>query len=275
MKKFSWIAQHTERLSSFLRHQLPEYKKNTVLDAIRYHGCRINGKLERFESYRIQPGDRITLTLEDRSHLNLLWEDDHCCIFDKPAHLSTEHLAKQTQLRIVHRLDRDTTGCILLAKNNEAEEALTALFRKRKIQKQYLALVFGHPKTSSGTLVSYVAPQSYRCGAVIMRNTQAHHGKLAITKWSVLSSYKRYTLMLCEPITGRTHQIRLHMQTLGCPIVGDIDYGNKTHQPSNIFRPQLHAYTLSFVSPFSQQPISICAASSGDPRQSAAHLLTN
>ncbi|MEF9497254.1 RluA family pseudouridine synthase [Chlamydia sp. 04-14] len=272
MKEFSWVADHVERLSSFLRSRLPDYKKHIILDSVRYHGCRVNGHLERFESYKVQPGDCITLTLQIRSEPKILWEDLHCCIYDKPSHISTEDLAKTTGLNIVHRLDRDTTGCILFAKNADAANALTELFKKRKIHKQYTALVFGHPKKSSGTLISHTAPRSRRCGAVIFGNTNKDRGKLTITNWSVLCTYKHYTLMRCEPITGRTHQIRLHMQTLGHPVVGDVDYGRK-EQPKNVFRPLLHAHALTFTSPFSQEKVDITASSSGDPREVVPHLL--
>ncbi|BAE81389.1 ribosomal large subunit pseudouridine synthase C [Chlamydia felis Fe/C-56] len=272
MKEFSWVANRVERLSSFLRSKLPDYTKQIIFDSIRYHGCRVNGRLERFESYKVQPGDCIALTLQIRSEPKILWEDQHCCIYDKPTHTTTEDLAKTTGLHIVHRLDRDTTGCILFAKNTNSAHALSELFKKRKIHKQYTALVFGHPKKSSGTLISYTAPKSRRCGAVIFGNTDKHSGKLTITHWSVLHSYKHYTLMLCQPFTGRTHQIRLHMHMLGNPIVGDLDYGRK-EQPKNIFRPLLHAHSLTFTSPLSQEKVDVVASSSGDPRKVAPHLL--
>ncbi|WP_041460221.1 RluA family pseudouridine synthase [Chlamydia psittaci] len=274
MKEFSWVAHHEERLSSFLRSRLPDHKKHIILDSIRYHGCRVNGRLERFESYRVQPGDCITLTVQTRLEPQILWEDEHCCIYNKPSHTSTEDLAKITGLNIVHRLDRDTTGCILFAKHASAAHALSELFKKRKIHKQYTALVFGHPKKSSGTLISYTAPKSRRCGAVIFGNTKKNHGKLTITQWSILCAYKQYTLMRCEPITGRTHQIRLHMHTLGHPIVGDVDYGRK-EQPKHVFRPLLHAHALTFTSPFSKEKVEVTASSFGDPREEASHLLIN
>ncbi|WP_276816201.1 RluA family pseudouridine synthase [Chlamydia gallinacea] len=272
MKKFTWIAHHAERLSSFLRTQLPEYDKCTVVSSIHYHGCRINGRVERFESYKVQPGDCVSLVIQVPEEPQILWDHPQCCVYDKPAYLSTEKLANKLQLHIVHRLDRDTTGCILFAKCSEAISPLMQLFKKRKITKHYTALVFGHPKKSSGTIISYTAPKSRRCGAVLFGNTDSSRGKLTITRWSILCTYKKYSLIHCEPVTGRTHQIRLHMQTLGHPIVGDIDYGSH-NQPKNIFRPLLHAHSLSFPSPFSNENIHIIASSSRDPRKEAAHLL--
>ncbi|EPP38274.1 RluA family pseudouridine synthase [Chlamydia avium] len=272
MKKFMWVVDRVERLSSFLRVQLPEYDKQSVINSIRYHGCRVNSRIERFESYKVHPGDHINLVIRTPQKPQILWDHPQWCAYDKPAYLSTEELAAKLKLSIVHRLDRDTTGCILFAKHEDSVFPLTQLFKKRKIIKQYIALVFGHPNKSSGTITSYTAPKARRCGAVIFGNTHASQGKLTITQWSILCTYKKYSLIQCSPITGRTHQIRLHMRTLGHPIVGDIDYGSH-NQPPNIFRPLLHAHSIKFPSPFSNENIHLIASSSGDPRKEAAHLL--
>ncbi|EPP35682.1 RNA pseudouridylate synthase family protein [Chlamydia ibidis] len=271
MQEFTWIADCEMRLSSFLRSHLPDLSKQAIAASIRYHGCRVNGSIERFESYKVNRGDHITLSLHTGSKPKILYESSQFCIYDKPSHLSTEDLAKMVRLHIVHRLDRDTTGCILFAKTMQSADLLMHLFKKRKIHKQYTALVFGHPKKSSGIITSYTAPKSRRCGAVLFGNTTRELGKIAITKWSVLDTYRGYTLMKCLPITGRTHQIRLHMQTLGCPIVGDIDYGPK-QQPKNIFRPLLHSHLIKFACPFSEAPIKVSASLSGDPRTIAPFL---
>lgn len=272
MKKFTWVVHRVERLSSFLRTQLPEYDKCTVVGSIRYHGCCVNGRVERFESYKVQPGDRVSLVIQIPKEPQILWDHSHYCVYDKPAYLATEKLADKFKLHIVHRLDRDTTGCILFAKHSEAVASLTQLFKQRKISKHYTALVFGHPKKSSGIITSYTASKARRCGAVIFGNTNPSRGKLTITRWSVLCTYRKYSLLHCEPVTGRTHQIRLHMQTLGHPIVGDIDYGSH-NQPENVFRPLLHAHSLSFPCPFSDEHIHLTSSSSQDPREEAAHLL--
>ncbi|WP_201456827.1 RluA family pseudouridine synthase [Chlamydia sp. 17-3921] len=273
MCEFTWYAETNARLSSFLRSRLPNYSKQTVLNSIRYQHCRINGKIERFESYKVQSGDCITFSIiQDQQPPTLLWEEDLCCIYDKPPYLTTEETTLTLGWKMVHRLDRDTTGCLLFAKTHSAAQQLMEMFKKHKIRKQYLALVFGCPKKESGTITTFTAPRHKRCGAILFGITSQSEGKLTITKWSILQRYKHYTLILCEPITGRTHQIRLHMQHLGFPIVGDIDYGSK-QQPAKIFRPLLHAHSLEFVSPFSKQTVHATASSTGDPRICAAHLL--
>lgn len=273
MHTFSWIAENPERLSSFLCARLPNHSKNTVLRSIRYQHCRINGSIERFESYKVQPGDRVAISIvHNQQQPSLLWEDAHSCIYDKPPYLTTEEIAKTLGRNLVHRLDRDTTGCLLFAKTQDAMQKLSDLFKQRNIHKQYITLVFGHPKQRSGTLTTFTAPKYRRCGAVLFGTTTPSQGKLTITKWTVLQRYKHYSLLLCEPITGRTHQIRLHMKHLGHPIVGDIDYGSK-QQPKGVFRPLLHAHSLKFVSPFSGETICVTASSKKNPKVLAAHLL--
>ncbi|ACZ33380.1 RNA pseudouridine synthase family protein [Chlamydia pneumoniae LPCoLN] len=274
MENFSWLATQVSRLSSFLRSQLPNHSKQEILASIRQHRCRVNGFIERFESYKVQPGDRVSLSLipSTKQQPSILWEDDYSIIYEKPPHLTTEQMAHMTRFFTVHRLDKGTSGCLLMGKSKQAATELMKLFKQRKIHKQYMALVFGHPKKKFGTVKSYTAPVYRRCGAVIFGAASPSQGKLTITEWSVLDSYKRYSLMLCKPITGRTHQIRLQMGLLGHPIVGDVDYGPK-EQPPQIFRPLLHAHSLEFISPFTNLPLKICASSTEDPRECARHLL--
>lgn len=260
MKTFTWISDQSGRLASIIRKHLPQYDKKKIINAICYHRCRVNGRIERFESYKIQPKDKIEIVFQEYYQPSLILNTPNYSVYEKPSCLSTEHLVQQTQLHVVHRLDRDTSGCILLAHTKHAQTLFFDLFKQRKIQKQYLAVVHGHPKQSQGTLTTYTAIKYRRCGAVLVGNTTQHKGKITITQWSVLKTIKNYSLILCSPITGRTHQIRLHMQTLGHPIVGDIDYGLK-HQPKQIFRPLLHAYSLQFLCPFTHQQMHVTSSS--------------
>ena len=148
---------------------------------------------------------------------------------------------------IVHRLDRDTSGVMLLAKTQKAFEYLKALFQEHKIQKTYLALVYGAPKNSRGIIDSPVA----RIGA---KTTTRIHGTRDLVERSATTNYKTvkrfagFTLLECMPLTGRTHQIRAHLKSLECPIVGDKLYSqNKPTLGLNC--PFLHARRLEFVSP--------------------------
>ncbi|MEK9157883.1 MAG: RluA family pseudouridine synthase [Patescibacteria group bacterium] len=147
---------------------------------------------------------------------------------------------------IVHRLDKDTSGLLVVAKNDETFYYLKSLFQTRKIQKHYYALVYGRPKEGHGIID---APM----GRIGLKRTIKLDGKKlldskpAITEYSIAKGYTKYSLIDVSPKTGRTHQIRVHLQSIGCPIVGDPVYGPKGWQkPEGLMRLFLHAYRLEF-----------------------------
>jgi 23S rRNA pseudouridine1911/1915/1917 synthase len=148
---------------------------------------------------------------------------------------------------IVHRLDRDTSGIIVLAKNQPSFEYLKQLFKEHTIRKTYLALVYGTPKTPSGTIDAPV-------GRVGAKTTTHIHGtrdlveRSAITDYRTSHRYTDYTLLECMPRTGRTHQIRAHLKSIGAPIVGDPLYS--AGKPTlGLDRPFLHAWKLELTLP--------------------------
>ncbi|SRR3990167_11431338 len=154
---------------------------------------------------------------------------------------------------VVHRLDKDTSGLILVAKDNEAFFYLKKLFQDRKIKKHYLALVNGRPKDSKGTISAPLG----RIG--LKRTTKIIGDKLidkkeAVTEYEVLKNYSllanHYSLLEVVPRTGRTHQIRVHLNSIGTPVSGDNIYGfKKIKSPRGLTRLFLHAYKLEFVAP--------------------------
>ncbi|OGM97675.1 MAG: hypothetical protein A2735_03685 [Candidatus Yanofskybacteria bacterium RIFCSPHIGHO2_01_FULL_41_21] len=148
---------------------------------------------------------------------------------------------------IVHRLDKDTSGLLVVAKNNETFYYLKSLFQTRKIQKHYYALVYGRPKEGHGIID---APMG-RIGlkrTIKLDGSKLIDGKSAITEYEIAKSFDKFTLLDVAPKTGRTHQIRVHLQSIGCPIVGDPIYGPKGWQkPAGLTRLFLHAYKLEFT----------------------------
>jgi 23S rRNA pseudouridine1911/1915/1917 synthase len=142
---------------------------------------------------------------------------------------------------IVHRLDKDTSGLILLAKNERMHRHLGAQFRDRKVHKTYLALVDGHPPTPSGRIEAPIGrnPKDRKQMAVVL----AGEGRPAVSEYHTLETFRQHTYLEVHPITGRTHQIRLHLRFVGCPVSGDRMYG---HQKSSIplARHFLHAASL-------------------------------
>lgn len=150
---------------------------------------------------------------------------------------------------VVHRLDKDTSGLLITAKNNESFFYLKNLFQERKIKKHYLALVNGRPKESKGTI-------SDPLGRIGLKRTTRIIGKKlidqkdAVTEYQTVKNFTNHTLLEVSPRTGRTHQIRVHLNSIGTPVAGDNVYGFKKSTPSGDFeRLFLHAYKLEFVTP--------------------------
>jgi len=150
---------------------------------------------------------------------------------------------------IVHRLDKETSGLVMIAKNQEVYNYFKQQFQERKIQKQYLALVHGSPNNSRATITAPL-------GKIGTKQTTQIKGKKelierdAITEYAVIQKFKDYSLLEVSPKTGRTHQIRVHLKSIGHPIVGDQIYGSKKlPTPVGLKRLFLHARRLSFVTP--------------------------
>ncbi len=149
---------------------------------------------------------------------------------------------------IVHRLDKDTSGLIVIAKTQDSFDFLKKLFQTRNIQKHYYALVYGKPKNNSGII-------DLPLGRIGMKRTTRIEGKKlidskeSVTGYRVIRTYDKYTLLDVSPKTGRTHQIRVHLQSIGCPIAGDPVYTPKGWQkPPGLTRLFLHAYKIQLTS---------------------------
>lgn len=184
-----------------------------------------------------------------------LFENDDFFVINKPSGIAVQGGSKTSKHldgylkalyptnspKIVHRLDKSTSGLILFAKNLETAQNLTKLFEERKIIKTYLAVCEGAPKKDVGTITTYIAKQACPGGERMM--CVAKDGAEAITNYKVMHKTSTHSLIQYSPKTGRTHQLRVHSQYLGCPIVGDIKYGacekgQKLH---------LHAHKIHFM----------------------------
>jgi 23S rRNA pseudouridine1911/1915/1917 synthase len=152
---------------------------------------------------------------------------------------------------VVHRLDRDTSGLILLAKNDLTHRWLQEQFRRRQVSKVYLALVDGRPPTPTGRIEAPIGRDASQRKQMAVVAPQK--GRDAVSEYRTLESFARHTLLEVHPITGRTHQIRLHLAFLGCPVAGDTVYG--LHKPTlPLKRHFLHAARLSICLPGESQP---------------------
>ncbi len=213
---------------------------------IDHNHCRVNGRLERFGSSALQAGDEIQLALEEEwGEPKILFEDPYLKVLDKPAGLILEG---------IHRLDRDTSGILLMAKGDPSP--FQKLFAERKMGKTYLALVHGVPK-QQGRVENRLGPCGFFEGQTIWGEDPG--GKVAKTSWRVLRSGKEWAFLEARPETGRTHQIRVHLAALGHPIVGDGQYGREISSSLETRRHLLHASRLRFIHPMTRKEIDLHA----------------
>lgn len=151
---------------------------------------------------------------------------------------------------LVHRLDKDTSGLLVIAKNQNSFHYLKGLFQDKKIKKFYLALVCGRPKESKGIIDAPMGRIGMKRTTQMRGNKKLKDRKEAVTKYATLKNFHDFTLLEVSPHTGRTHQIRVHLKSIGVPIAGDPLYGHKKmNGPKESERLFLHAYKLQFISP--------------------------
>jgi 23S rRNA pseudouridine1911/1915/1917 synthase len=175
---------------------------------------------------------------------------------------------------IVHRLDKNTSGLMVAAKNQMSNEGMLKVFKERKIKKTYLALIVGHLIPTNGTIDSPIGRDSSnrKKMAVVING-----GKEAVTKYRVIEYIDEYSLLEVQPLTGRTHQIRVHMAAIGHPIVGDVDYGYKKvnfkmNKLCGLKRQFLHAKQLEFDHPITGQHLNLEADLSPDLKETLDKL---
>lgn len=178
----------------------------------------------------------------------IIYEDDDLLVIDKPAGIDVDNIPRR-----IHRLDKDTSGILLVAKNDKALEFFQRQFKERKVEKRYLALVIGNLKNKEGTIETLLgrSPKDRRKQKVYLPYDPAARGKRkAITEYKILQRFKNFTLAEVRPLTGRKHQIRTHFSYLGHPIAGDKLYGFKNQPcPNGLKRQFLHANYLRIKLP--------------------------
>ena len=283
-----FIVDHGQtaiRIDLYLQMHLQGVSRNKIQAAAKVGCVRVNDK-ETKSSYKIKPGDVITVLLPEPPHefellpekidLDIVYEDEEVLVVDKPAGLVVHpgvgnwtgtlvnallYYLKDTPY-LVHRIDKDTSGLLLVAKNEEAQVGLAKQFFDHTIERKYNALVWGDFDEDDGTITGNLArsPRDRRMMAVC----DDEHGKHAVTHWHVIERFGYVTLVECVLETGRTHQIRAHMRHIGHPLFSDATYGGDAilkgttfsrykQFVSNCFevlpRQALHARILGFKHP--------------------------
>lgn len=276
MKK--WRVGKTEegiKLLDFIQKQLKkdDYPNREIKRQIEAHRCQVNNVVEHFASRRLSVGDWVqfdTRALGQKLELpvfqawRILFEDDALLIYNKPPGVSSDSNGILALLKphgsyiLVHRLDKDTSGVMILAKSSAVEEQLVEAFRKREVHKEYLALVDGCPKEIEGKISNFLGKvASFHGQTMYGRLSEAKGGVEAKTTWHLKKASKTAALLLCLPETGRTHQIRVHLSGMGNPILGDHQYSK--HFRSIVVPPRmlLHAAKVVFKHPVTGKELSI------------------
>lgn len=280
-------AQRGQRLDRFLRRQLPQQSRAFLQKLIEQGSVLVNGRVSK-ASYRVRSGDSVSVEippprpLEARPEpipLDVLYEDDDLIVVNKPAGMvvhpaagNIEHTLVNALLHhcggslagiggaqrpgIVHRLDKGTSGCIVVAKTDFAHQALVAQFRSRGVKKIYRALCWGKFQRLSGKIETTIGRSAHDRKKMSAR---APRGRAALTEYRVLKQLREFALVELALHTGRTHQIRVHMAHIGHAVVGDPVYGRVRRSEISVARPMLHAYKLGFVHPRTQKFVEFVA----------------
>jgi len=202
--------------------------------------------------------------------LDLLHIDDHLLVVDKPAGLLVvtapgrneetlvDRLGRQLGQRVhaVHRLDEGTTGALCVARDDRARKAMEGLFHSHAVERDYLALVAARPNPPSGRIESRLA-EFDGVVRVVQRG-----GQRAVTNYETIGSRGRFTLLRCRLETGRRNQIRVHLQAIDCPLVGDRKYGFRAKRGERFARPMLHSWRLRFRHPLLATEVAVEVAAS-------------
>jgi 23S rRNA pseudouridine1911/1915/1917 synthase len=278
------IQNHSEReirLDKFLAQELEDLSRSYIQKLISDGRITVDGFPVYKKAEMVSPGMEIEVEIPppeepdlqpENIPLNVIFENDDCIAVNKPAGMvvhpalghptgtlvqavlgyapEIEGVGGVKRPGLVHRLDQDTSGVILLAKNDRAHHYLQEQFRDREVEKNYLALVDGRPPTPTGRVeVAVGRDPKYRQR---MAAVQDSAGKLAVSEFFTEEEFPRHTLLRVTILTGRTHQIRVHLAFLNCPVVGDTVYGRK--KPTlDLNRQFLHAQRLSITLPGEQE----------------------
>ncbi len=294
-----------QRIDNFLMKKLKGVPKSRIYKMLRKGEVRVNkGRIKA--EYKIIEGDSIRIppvrVSESKTHVptglnvvqnlenSILYEDDRIIVLNKPHGMAVHGGSgmsygvieamralrpKAPYLELVHRLDRDTSGCLLIAKKRSALRYLHQQLQKKTMTKRYWALVNGIWSKKLKQVDAPLAKNQVKSGERLVRVTE--QGKASLTSFRVIEEFKGFSLVSAEPITGRTHQIRVHAQYVGHGLVGDPKYGeddvNQSLKANKLSeRLFLHAYSLKFKVKIDTNPITVEAPLPAELEKTLTHL---
>jgi len=292
------------RLDQWLVAQLPDVSRVRVQQLIEQKKITVNGNVPK-PSMKLRGGEKIVITgtvelpplraFAEDIPLDVVYEDESIAVINKPAGMSVHagsgkgeagnrgtmvnallyrfnglsQIGGELRPGIVHRLDKETSGLVLVAKSDIAHRKLAEQFSRREVKKTYIALVHGWMKTTKGTVNAAISRDPIRRARMTTRRASpSRPGREAITHWQVTKqmegAYGKFSLLEVRIETGRTHQIRVHLASLGHPVAGDtlygapgklLSYGGTGSEPASLERNFLHASAIQFQHPTSNRPL--------------------
>jgi 23S rRNA pseudouridine1911/1915/1917 synthase len=278
-KKFRTDSTDNQRLDLFLKSRLTELSRAQIQKAIEDGKILVNRQPSK-PSYRMKAGDLIEVELQERSEsqfkpeaiaVEVLYEDEEILVVNKPAGLVVHpgagvktgtlvqgllfhypeiaSVGPPDRPGIVHRLDKETSGLMVVARTQQAYQSLRQQFEDRRVKKIYLALAAGRFKDKKGMIDLPLGRDVHHREKISVRTRKP---RPAITHYEVLEEFRETSFLALSPVTGRTHQLRVHLSATGHPLAGDNRYGRRRKKKSNRYpRLFLHAWRLSFQHPSS------------------------
>jgi 23S rRNA pseudouridine1911/1915/1917 synthase len=291
---FTASKTQTHRIDQFLTNRISYLSRNAIQRLIDEGLVTVNGKTTK-ASYKLKQGDAVVMVappqpvnelIPEPIPLEIIYEDEHFLALNKQANLIV-HPARgkwsgtlvnglvyygkkwsgvggDWRPGILHRLDRNTTGIMLVAKSDEAHWRIARQFENRTIQKTYMAVIHGVPDLLSDVIDMPIGRDKYVREKQAVRKEE-NGGRSAVTRYEIEEKFSRgkdkFALVRLTPKTGRTHQLRVHMMAIGHPIVGDTMYGGRIFEAPNyrLERQALHAAEIKFVHPGTLATMALCA----------------
>lgn len=286
MKELKFSAEEKfigKRLDIFLQSMLEEMSRAGVQKLIEDGLVKVNGKDTKKAGTKLKGNEKVEVKIPEEETpelkpenipIDIVYEDEYIAVINKTSNMTVHpaqniytgtlvnallyHFKSLSNINednirpgIVHRLDKDTSGLIIIAKTNEAHERLVEMFQSKNMKKTYIAICKGNFSQKSGRIENLIGRDPYERKRMAVVET---NGKPAITNYEVIDEVQDFSLMKVNIETGRTHQIRVHMKFLNHPILGDSTYGS----PSKFAeRQMLHAYMLEFIHPVTKESIKV------------------
>ena len=308
------------RLDQYVHMHLQDFSRSEIQRSIEAHGITVNGKVTK-PSYKVRKNDALHIEMPEPEHdipvpedipLDILYQDEFLAVINKPANmvvhpakgnwsstlvnalqfLFRDHLSRENgtfRAGIVHRLDKDTSGVILIAKDDLTHREVSNQFETRKVFKEYVALTAGELERDTDYIEAKIRHHPHEREKMAVAAPDDPEGKDALSYYEVLERFRGFTLVRIQPRTGRTHQIRVHLAHVGCPVLADKHYSGRTrftladvvpNLPRDqdevlIGRQALHAFRLRFRHPRTNEWIEVEAPLPPDIRRALEAIRTH